>query len=250
MLRKQKRRKNPCLQAIQDLDDTLLTKRQERTAINRKLKEKDGEIERINDHLAGRAEHNRRSTSFDYGSPRVQYMEGRFGHLGALLSANNYEAFQQRIQYLSAVSQREYDLMQAYREDVDRLERMERQRAVARDEMLVMKYHTEKKVGEIQGLKRKKNVILANITQQKEAYEHALAELERSASRVDGLLKELEERRKMRPRSTPQRFKRHASVQRRFALARRGRNRFLFRTAETSDLQHLCAAKGNRDPDG
>ena len=104
---------------------------------------------------------------------RVQYMEGRFGHLGALLSANNFEAFQQRIHYLSAVSQREYDLMQAYREDVGRLERMERQREVARDEMLVMKYHTEKKVGEIQGLKRKKNVILANVTQQKESYEHA-----------------------------------------------------------------------------
>ena len=37
--------------------------------------------------------------------------------------------------------------MQAYREDVGRLERMERQREVARDEMLVMKYHTEKKSG-------------------------------------------------------------------------------------------------------
>ena len=40
-------------------------------------------------------------------------------------------------------------------------------------------------------------MILANVTQQKESYEHALGELERSASRVDGLLKELEERRKM-----------------------------------------------------
>ena len=190
------KKKESVLQAIQDLDDTLLTKRQERTAINRKLKEKDHEIERINDHLAdvlSTIDDRRHSI---LARLRVQYMEGRFGHLGALLAANSYDAFQQRIQYLSAVSQREYDLMQAYREDVDRLERMERQRAVARDEMLVIKYHTEKKVGEIQGLKRKKNVILANITQQKEAYEHALAELERSASRVDGLLKELEERRK------------------------------------------------------
>ena len=190
------KKKESVLQAIQDLDNTLLKKRQERTLINRKLKEKDHEIERINDHLAGM-----RNTIGDrrhsiLARLRVQYMEGRFGHLGALLAADNYDAFQQRLQYLSAVSQREYDLMQAYREDVDRLERMERQRAVARDEMLVIKYHTEKKVGEIQGLKRKKNVILANITQQKEAYEHALAELERSASRVDGLLKELEERRK------------------------------------------------------
>lgn len=190
------KKKESVLQAIQDLDDTLLKKRQERTVINRRLKEKDHEIERINDHLTGV-----RSTIDDrrhsiLARLRVQYMEGRFGHLGALLAADTYEAFQKRLQYLSAVSQREYDLMQAYREDVDRLERMERQRAVARDEMLVIKYHTEKKVDEIQGLKRKKNVILASITQQKEAYEHALAELERSASRVDGLLKELEERRK------------------------------------------------------
>jgi septal ring factor EnvC (AmiA/AmiB activator) len=160
------------------------------------LKEKDHEIERINEQLSDlRNQIGGRRHSI-LARLRVQYMEGRFGHLGALLAANSYAAFQQRIQYLSAVSQREYDLMQAYREDIGRLERMERQRAVARDEMLVIKYHTEKKVGEIQGLKRKKNAILANITQQKEAYEHALAELERSASRVDGLLKELEERRK------------------------------------------------------
>lgn len=191
------KKKESVLQAIQDLDADLLMKRQERTAISRKLKEKDGEIEHINEQLDGlrnRIGDRRQSIMTRL---RVQYMEGRFGHLGALLSANNFEAFQQRIHYLSAVSQREYDLMQAYREDVGRLERMERQREVARDEMLVMKYHTEKKVGEIQGLKRKKNVILANVTQQKESYEHALGELERSASRVDGLLKELEERRKM-----------------------------------------------------
>lgn len=191
------KKKESVLQAIQDLDDTLLKKRQERTVINRKLREKDHEIERINGHLAGV-----RNTIDDrrhsiLARLRVQYMEGRFGHLGALLAADSYQAFQQRLQYLSAVSQREYDLMQAYREDVDRLQQMERQRAVARDEMLVIKYHTDKKVSEIQGLKRKKNLILANITQQKEAYEHALAELERSASRVDGLLKELEERRKI-----------------------------------------------------
>jgi septal ring factor EnvC (AmiA/AmiB activator) len=201
------KKKESVLQAIQDLDDTLLIKRQERTVINRRLKEKDHEIERINDRLADvrrTIDHRRQSI---LARLRVQYIEGRFGHLGALLAADTYEAFQQRLQYLSAVSQREYDLMQGYQEDLDRLERMERQRAVARDEMLVIRYHTEKKVGEIQGLKRKKNVILATITQQKEAYEHAVAELERSASRVDGLLKELEARRKIAALQLPKDLK-------------------------------------------
>src|SRR5688500_2846749 len=134
------KKKESVLQAIQDLDDTLLIKRQERTVINRRLKEKDHEIERINDRLADvrRTIDNRRHSIL--ARLRVQYIEGRFGHLGALLAADTYEAFQQRLQYLSAVSQREYDLMQGYQEDLDRLERMERQRAVARDEMLVIRY--------------------------------------------------------------------------------------------------------------
>jgi len=43
------KKKESVLQAIQDLDADLLMKRQERTAISRKLKEKDGEIEHINE---------------------------------------------------------------------------------------------------------------------------------------------------------------------------------------------------------
>ena len=190
------RKKDSVLQAIQDLDGRLIRSRQERAIITRKLKLKDREIEGITAQLdklyAGIGERRRSILA----RMRTQYMEGRFGYLKALLSSNDSETLQRRFQYLSAVSQREYDLLDAYREDADRLEKMERQRAEARNDMMVIKLKTEKKLEEIQGLKKQKNVFLTKILQEKDAHDRTVAELQRSASRVDGLLKELEERRK------------------------------------------------------
>jgi murein DD-endopeptidase MepM/ murein hydrolase activator NlpD len=78
---------------------------------------------------------------------------------------------------------------------VGRLEQVERQRAAARDAMLSLKGETEHKLGEIQEGKRRKNLFLAKITDEKESYDRMVMELERSAGRVDALLKELLEQR-------------------------------------------------------
>ncbi|MBI4402047.1 MAG: peptidoglycan DD-metalloendopeptidase family protein [Nitrospirae bacterium] len=190
------KKRESVLQAIQDLDEILMRSRQERQEINRKLKQKDREIEEINARLVALRTRIAERRSSLLARARVQYMEGRFGYLKALLAADNYADFQRRFQYLSAVSKREYDLLEAYRDDVEQLEAAERQRGNARDEMLTFKQHTERKLEEIQSHKRDKHVFLARITQEKESYDRAIAELERSAARVDSLLKELELRRK------------------------------------------------------
>jgi murein hydrolase activator len=62
--------------------------------------------------------------------------------------------------------------------------------------MLSYKQSTEKQLAEMKAVKREKKVYLAKITQAKESYEHALQELERSASRIDSLLREMEQRRR------------------------------------------------------
>ena len=127
---------------------------------------------------------------------RVQYMEGRFGHWKTLLASDSYGDFQRRLQYLSAVSQRDYDIMETFRTDMTRMEQAERQREEARVGMLAYKRSTEKKLAQIKSVKKEKKVYLTKITQEKESYERALQELERSASRVDSLLRELEQRRR------------------------------------------------------
>ena len=183
------------LESIQELDARLMQSRLERQEIGRKLKQKDREVEEINATLASlrtRMGERRRSL---LARLRVQYMEGRMGALKVLLASDSYADLHRRFQYLSAVSRREYDLLRDYQQDAGRLEQVEQQRAAARDAMLSLKEDTEHKLGEIQEGKLRKNLFLARITDEKESYDRMVAELERSAGRVDALLKELLEQR-------------------------------------------------------
>ena len=127
---------------------------------------------------------------------RVQYVEGRFWQLKTLLAASSSGDFQRRFRYLSAVTQREYEIVEGYRKDAERIAEVERSREEARQGILLYKISTEEKLAQIQGLKKQKRVYLAKITQEKESHDRAVEELERSASRVDSLLKELETRRR------------------------------------------------------
>ena len=189
------KRKGSALQAMQDLDDRLQLSRQERQQISRQLKEKDREIEEVTVRLQllqKQIGERRRSI---LARMRVQYVEGRYGHLRTLLASANYAELQQRYSYLSALSRREYDLITAYETDIEQLRNVERQRAAAREEMRRYRKNTDQKLAEIQGLKRDKQQFLVRLNQEKETYERAAVELERSAARVDSLLKELEQRR-------------------------------------------------------
>jgi murein hydrolase activator len=196
------KKRESVLQAIEDLDHDLLARRRERVEINRRLKNKDRELERINTQLETVRERMAERRGSILARVRVQYMEGRFGYLKHLFSVQGYADLQRRVQYLSAVSKREYDLIEGHKTDVERLEQAEETRTRARDEMLSFKQETDRKVGEIHALKKHKNLLLANVTHEKESYERAVGELERSAARVDALLKELEQRKKV-ARSQP-----------------------------------------------
>jgi len=190
------KKRESALQTMQTLDEGLMALRQERHAINQKLKKKDRELEDISEQVVALRAHMSERKSSILARLRVQYMEGRLGYLKAILSADTSADFQRRVQYLSAVSKREYDVMEAYRGDMDRLEGIERRRASTRDEMLTFKRSTEKKLGEIQALKRDKHQLLASLIHEKESYERTVVELERSAARVDALVKEWEQRRR------------------------------------------------------
>ncbi len=184
------------LQSIQELDDSVMLRREQRSAVNRELKRKDRELETITNQLDGLRTRIRDRRSSILTRLRVQYMHGRLGYLKALLAAESPADLHRRFQYLAAISEREYALLESYRTDVARLEDVERTRAQARDQMLVLKQRTDRKLTEIRHLKRQKRRLLARITREKESYDRAVQEKELSAAQVDALLKELEQRRK------------------------------------------------------
>ena len=190
------KKRESLLQGIQTLDERTVHFRQAHQDISRKLRKKDQEIEDINAQLSDLRVSVRERQDAILARLRVQYMEGRFGHWKTLLASDSYGDFQRRLQYLSAVSERDYVLMGRFRTDMTRMEQVERQREEARVGMLSYKQSTEKQLAEMKSVKREKRAYLTKITHQKESYEHALQELERSASRIDSLLRELEQRRR------------------------------------------------------
>lgn len=196
------RKRESVLQGIQSLDERLFRHRQEHHDIVKKLRKKDREIQDITQQLTAMRTSVEERRQAILSRLRVQYMEGRFGYAKALLSSNSYGDFERRRHYLSAVSQKDYELLGAFRADVGRMEEAERQRAEARAGMVAFKERIEHKLSDIRALQREKKAYLTRITHEKDSYNKALEELERSASRVDTLLRELETRRKalaMRP---------------------------------------------------
>ncbi len=190
------KKRESVLQGLQTLDERLVHHRQDHQDIGKRLRQKDREIEEITERLGSmRASIDARREAI-LARLRVQYMEGRFGHVKALLTANSYSDFQRRGQYLSAVSLKDYELLETFRADMERMEQAERQRAEARTGLVAFKLNVEKKLADIRVLQREKKVFLAKITHEKDAYNRAVEELERSASRVDGLLHDLETRRR------------------------------------------------------
>jgi murein hydrolase activator len=190
------KKRESILQGIQTLDERHMRYRQSHQDISRKLRKKDQEIEAINAQIARLQDGVRVRQEAILARLRVQYMEGRFGHWKPLLASDSYGDFQRRLRYLSAVSARDYGLIETFRTDMGNMQDAERQREAARVGMLAYKRSTEKHLDEIKAVKKEKRLYLARLTHEKESAERVLQELERSAARIDSMLRELEQRRR------------------------------------------------------
>ena len=190
------KKRESVLQSIQSLDERLTRHRQDHEEISKKLRKKDVELEAITEQLNGMRAGIQARREAILARFRAQYMEGRFGYIKALLTAESYGDFQRRGQYLSAVSQKDYELLGTFRVDMARMEQAERQRGEARAGLVAFKQRVEKQLEDIRGLQREKKVYLAKITHERDSYDRTVEELERSASRVDSLLHEMETRRR------------------------------------------------------
>ncbi|MDH5667555.1 MAG: peptidoglycan DD-metalloendopeptidase family protein [Nitrospira sp.] len=200
------KKRESVLQGIQKLDKRMVRHRQDHREILRKLRKKDREIDVITERVSLMRAGVQERREAILARFRAQYMEGRFGYIKALLASDTYADFQLRRQYLSTVTQKDYELMSEFRSDMTKMEEAERQRAKAREGLVAFKETIEKKLTDIQSTQKQKKAYLDKITKQKDSYNRTVEELERSASRVDSLLRELETRRQalaMRPATIP-----------------------------------------------
>ena len=185
------------LKNIENLDRKLIRKQDEFQKINRQLKKKDQELSDMKAHIGELRATTKKQQHSVAARLRLLYMEGRDGYLKALLSSNSFSNFERRLGYLSTITKQEYQLLQTFHADLKSLEQLKQQQAQARNELLEYKRKTEKTIGDIRGVKNKKKVLLTSLSKKKQLFDRSVEGLQRSADRVDGLVKDLDQRFKL-----------------------------------------------------
>ena len=150
--------------------------RQSHQEISRKLRKKDQEIEAINAQIARLRDGVQVRAGCD-SRPAARAVHGRpIRALETVARVRFLRDFQRRLRYLSAVSARDYGLLETFKHDMATMQDAERRREAARVGMLAYKRSTEKHLDEIKAVKKEKKLYLAKLTQEKESYERALQE--------------------------------------------------------------------------
>jgi|CXWL01.1.fsa_nt_gi septal ring factor EnvC (AmiA/AmiB activator) len=190
------RAKDSILQTIQELDHKLVTSRHDRQEVLKRIAEKDDEIAQLDLDIVHLTKQVHRFRQSVVSRLRRQYIESRTGPVQTLLASEGYTDFLRRLDYLSSMAKWEYDLMARYTQESADLIEKEHQRTEARASLVSYRIQTERAMVVIQSAKGEKRQVLVRVSREKVSHDRAVGELERSVERLDGLLKELFERRK------------------------------------------------------
>jgi septal ring factor EnvC (AmiA/AmiB activator) len=200
------RKEASVLQSIEEVDHQLKRRREEVARVTTKLKQKDHELDATSSalfRLRNRIEERQDSIR---SRLRVMYKEGPAGDMKLLLESRDSQDLLTRYAMLRWIARREYHMLEGYRADLNQMESTNAKIRQVRGELLSYKQETAEKLTEVRDERTKKDRLLTRVRSEKVLYEKVAGELEKSAQRLETLLREFEAKRKsvgaLRPGST------------------------------------------------
>jgi septal ring factor EnvC (AmiA/AmiB activator) len=190
------RKEASVLQGLEEADHRIKLRREDLARVNEKLREKDREIAETNVSLQRLRERIAQREGSIRSRLRVMYKEGPNGRLKLLLASSGYNDLQARLASLRWISRREFHLLEGHRVDQARLESAEARLLQVRGELKGYRREIATKLAAVREERAKKDRLLARVRSEKAMYVRAVEELEKSAQRVEGLLRDFEARRK------------------------------------------------------
>ena len=184
------------LQELEEADHRIKRSREDLVQVNAKLREKDHEIADTNVSLRRLRERITQREGSIRSRLRVMYKEGPNGRLKLLLASSGYNDLQARLASLRWISRREFQLLEGHRTDRVRLEATESHLLRVRGELQGYQQEIATKLAAVKDERTKKDRLLARVRSEKVMYVKAVEELEKSAQRIEGLIREFEARRK------------------------------------------------------
>jgi septal ring factor EnvC (AmiA/AmiB activator) len=190
------RKEASVLQELEEADHRIKLRREDFVQVNGKLREKDHEIADTNASLRSLRERIVQREGSIRSRLRVMYKEGPNGQLKLLLASSGYNDLQARLASLRWISRREFQLLEGHRTDRDRLESTESHLLRVRGELQGYQQEIATKLAAVKDERTKKDRLLARVRSEKVMYVKAVEELEKSAQRIESLIREFEARRK------------------------------------------------------
>lgn len=190
------RKEASVLQELEEADHRIKLRREDFVRVNEKLREKDREIAETNSSLHRLRERIAQREGSIRSRLRVMYKEGPNGQLKLLLASSGYNDLQARLASLRWISRREFQLLEGHRADRVRLESTEAHLLRVRGELQGYQQEIATKLAAVKDERTKKDRLLARVRSEKVMYVKAVEELEKSAQRIEGLIREFEARRK------------------------------------------------------
>lgn len=190
------RKEASVLQELEEADHRIKLRREDFVQVNGKLREKDHEIADTNAALRSLRERIAQREGSIRSRLRVMYKEGPNGQLKLLLASSGYNDLQARLASLRWISRREFQLLEGHRTDRGRLESTESHLLRVRGELQGYQQEIATKLAAVKDERTKKDRLLARVRSEKVMYVKAVEELEKSAQRIESLIREFEARRK------------------------------------------------------
>jgi septal ring factor EnvC (AmiA/AmiB activator) len=184
------------LQELEEADHRIKRSREDLARVNEKLREKDHEIADTTVSLRRLRERITQREGSIRSRLRVMYKEGPNGRLKLLLASSGYNDLQARLASLRWISRREFQLLEGHRADRVRLESTESHLLRVRGELQGYQQDIATKLAAVKDERTKKDRLLSRVRSEKAMYVKAVEELEKSAQRIEGLIREFEARRK------------------------------------------------------
>jgi len=190
------RKEASILQSIEDVDHQLKSRREGLARVTAKLKHKDREVEVTNSAVSRLRDRIEERQGSIRSRLRVMYKEGPAGDMKLVLGARDSQELLSRYAMLRWISRREFQLLEGYRVDLNQLESTNARLQQVRGELVSYQREIALELGKVRVERAKKDGLLSRVRSEKVVYERVVDELEKSAQRLEALLREFEGRRK------------------------------------------------------
>ena len=191
-----RKKEKSILSQLEEVDHEVSVKRKELSLINLKLQKHSESIEELGQELEVLGLSVELMRERVRKGIRILYREGRMNDLRALFVSKDYYDFLRQYNYITRISQKEGEVLSNYRESLNRRFHAEEEIRDAKEHLLENQRQVQGKIKEINTGKKKKSRVLARVRQEKRVNDRMIHELEESRGQIQGLITELEKKRK------------------------------------------------------